>query len=74
RDCISEGYVAEQSPAFIYDEEDICYLSCEDNTPHYKAIGCAIGYYDVNNYWCEECGGGCPRGYYNPRAYWCGCS
>ena len=74
RDCISEGYVAEQSPAFIYDEEDICYLSCEDSTPHYKAIGCAIGYYDVNNYWCEECGGGCPRGYYNPRAYWCGCS
>ena len=74
RDCTSEGYVREKSPALIYDENDICYMSCEDSTPYYKAIGCAIGYYDVSNYWCEECGGGCPRGYYNPRTYWCGCN
>ena len=73
RDCISEGYVAEKSSAVMYDEEDICYMSCEDSTPYYKAIGCALGYIDVSKYWCEECGGGCPRGYYNPRSYWCGC-
>ena len=53
RDCISEGYVSEKSPAFIYDEDDICYLSCEDSTPHYKAIGCAVNYYNPDNYWCN---------------------
>ena len=57
RDCINEGYVSEKNQAFSYDEEDICYLSCEDSTPYYKPIGCAINYYDPDNYWCDTyCG------------------
>ncbi|MBQ9731593.1 MAG: hypothetical protein IJV97_00700 [Alphaproteobacteria bacterium] len=53
RNCEAEGYVASKQSTYIYDEEDICYLSCEDSTPYYKPIGCAINYYDPDNYWCD---------------------
>ena len=53
RDCVAEGYVATKQANVLYDEEDICYLSCEDSTPYYKSIGCAVNYYDPDNYWCN---------------------
>ena len=52
RDCVAEGYVATKNPAVVYDETNLCYRSCEDSTPYYKAIGCAGGYTDFDNYWC----------------------
>ena len=63
RDCTSEGYVATKQANVLYDDEDICYLSCEDSTPYYKPIGCAANYYDPNNT-------GCAVNYYNPDNYW----
>ena len=73
RDCVKEGYVKDKEEKFIYDDKDICKTSCEDSTLYYKAIGCALGYINLNNYWCKQCGGGCPKGYFNPYTYWCGC-
>ncbi|MBE6453177.1 MAG: hypothetical protein E7012_06805 [Alphaproteobacteria bacterium] len=48
-----------------------CVVGCNDNATHYVALGCEINYFDIDAYWCSECGGGCNKGYYDPQSYWC---